>query len=235
MSAQSQFKKPAGRAVPPQNYRARLIRLVHVGRRELKLDEASYRAILQAQAGIASSSDGSALQLQAVVDYMVRQGFKIASKSKVVSSRKAVVKGRQIGVTAALGAVALASDPESRKARAMWLTLHEIGQVRDPSEAALLAYARRQTGVQRMEWVVDMVPVLEPLKAWLLRSMPQALNSYLREPASTWAGHMDSIWHENWQQAVTRLRGALERRLVQLVDEYVDLWHLVQSAREKQQ
>ncbi|MCY1381598.1 hypothetical protein D9M69_695250 [compost metagenome] len=86
-----------------------------------------------------------------------------------------------------------------------------------------------------MEWVVDMVPVLEPLKAWLLRSMPQALNSYLREPASTWAGHMDSIWHENWQQAVTRLRGALERRLVQLVDEYVDLWHLVQSAREKQQ
>ena len=235
MSAQPAIKPPAGHSAPPRDERARLIRLVHVGRRELGLDEDSYRAILQAQAGVSSSSDASARQLQAVVDYMKRQGFKVASKAPA-ASRKVVVKSRRTGVSTAhaqAGAVVLASDPESRKARAMWITLHEIGQVRDPSEAALLAYTRRQTGTERLEWVRDMVPVLEPLKAWLLRTMPQALNPYLQQPVSAWAEHMDAVWLENWQQAVTRLRSGLERRLVQLVDEYVDLWQLVQAAREQ--
>lgn len=233
MSAQPAIKPPAGRSAPPRDDRARLIRLVHVGRRELGLDEDSYRAILQAQAGVSSSSDASAKQLQAVVDYMKRQGFKVASKAPA-ASRKVAVKSRRTGVSTAhaqAGAVVLASDPESRKARAMWITLHEIGQVRDPSEAALLAYARRQTGVDRMEWVRDMVPVLEPLKAWLLRSMPQVISPYLRQPVSEWAAHMDPIWRENWKQAVTRLHTGLQKGRVQLVDEYVDLWQLVKSFR----
>lgn len=233
MSALPAQKQPARRAPPPaKDDRARLIRLVHVGRRELGLDDASYRAILQAQAGVTSSSEASAKQLQVVVDFMKRQGFKIASKGPA-AARKVLVKGRQAGVASASAAVTLASDPESRKARAMWITLHEIGQVRDPSEAALLAYARRQTGSQRLEWVRDMVPVLEPLKSWLLRAMPQALNAYLCTPAGTWAGHMDPIWAQNWKQAVTRLHSGLERGLVQLVDEYVDLWNLVKAAREQ--
>ena len=171
MSALPAFKQPAGRAAPSRDDRARLIRLVHVGRRELGLDEESYRAVLQAQAGVSSSSLASVKQLQAVVDFMKRQGFKVSSKAPA-ATRKVLVKGRQTGVSTALAAadaVVLASDPEARKARAMWITLHEIGQVRDPSEAALLAYARRQTGVERMEWMRDMVPVLEPLKSWLLR------------------------------------------------------------------
>jgi len=233
MSALPTFKQPDRRAsAPARDDRARLIRLVHVGRRELGLDDASYRAILQAQAGVTSSSLASSKQLQAVVDYMKRQGFKIASKAPA-ASQKVLVKGRRSGVSTVHGAVVLASDPQSRKARAMWITLHEIGQVRDPSEAALLAYARRQTGVERLEWVPDMVPVLEPLKSWLMRSIPQALNAYLCTPVGTWAGHMSPIWLENWQQAVTRLRSGLERGLTQLVDEYVDLWALVKAAREQ--
>jgi hypothetical protein len=45
---------------------------------------------------------------------------------------------------------------------------------------------------------------------------------------------MDPTFHENWKHAVTRLRSGLERRLTQLVDEYVDLWVLVKTAREQQ-
>lgn len=235
MSAQPAYKQPAGRTAPARDERARLIRLVHVGRRELGLDEDAYRAILMAQAGVSSSSDASAKQLQAVVDYMKRQGFKIAVKGGS-SRNQVVVKSRRIGVStaaAAARAVVLASDAESRKARAMWITLHEIGQVRDPSEAALLAYTRRQTGSQRLEWVSNMVSVLEPLKSWLLRSMPQVVTPYLRAPVSTWAGHMDSIWHENWKQAVTRLQFGLQAGHVQLVDEYVDLWQLVKASWEQ--
>ena len=116
MSALPAFKQSAGRAVPPRDDRARLIRLVHVGRRELGLDEGAYRAILQAQGGVASSSHASVKQLQAVVDYMKRQGFKVSSKAPAASRKVVVVKGRRTGVSTALAAVAagpvvLASDP----------------------------------------------------------------------------------------------------------------------------
>ncbi|MFN3494211.1 MAG: phage protein GemA/Gp16 family protein, partial [Hydrogenophaga sp.] len=112
-------------------------------------------------------------------------------------------------------------------ARAMWLTLHAIGQVRDPSEAALLAYTRRQCKVDRLEWVEDPIPLIESLKARLLRSLPEKVTPYLREPARDWAAHMDEVWHENWSRCVGHLRLGLERRNVQLLDEWVALWELV--------
>ncbi|MGS5089029.1 gp16 family protein [Hydrogenophaga sp. A37] len=226
MQAQPKPYVSARRPNAASDNRARLIRLVHVARRDLRLDEETYRSVLRAQGG-ESSANMNAAQLQKAVDAMKAMGFKVASKAKPAGRvRKAPTAAR----AAQPGAVVLAGDAESRKARAMWLTLHAIGQVRDPSEAALLAYARRQTGVDRMEWVSDMVPVLEPLKAWLLRSLPQVLAPYLREPAKTWASHKDAIWHDNWLQAVRRLVYGLEKRHVQLVDEYTDLWQLAQSA-----
>lgn len=224
MSAQAQ-PRPAPRAAAQLgNERARLIRLVHVGRRELKLGEEDYRQLLLSEGGADSSAAMSVGQLQRVVDYMKRNGFKVATKAKAARPARSRSTGRQNGMEPA---VHLASDPESRKARAMWLTLHAIGQVRDPSEAALLAYVLRQSKVERMEWVRDMVPVLESLKAWLLRSMPAVVLPYLKEPASVWAAHMDAIWHENWDRAVGHLRYGIQSGHVQLVDQWVDLWQLV--------
>jgi phage gp16-like protein len=229
MQAQTKHPVSARRPAPAGDNRARLIRLVHVARRDLRLDEETYRSVLRAQGG-ESSAKMSVAQLLKAVDAMKSMGFKVASKG-TASGRPALSQSRRSGGSGAVaGPVVLASDAESRKARAMWLTLHSIGQVRDPSERALLAYARRQTGVERMEWVQDMVPVLEPLKKWLLRSLPQALAPYLREPATAWAAHKDAIWHDNWLQAVRRLAYGLEKRHVQLVDEYTDLWQLAQSA-----
>lgn len=197
--------------------RARLIRLVHVGRRELKLNEDEYRTILQAQGGSSSCASMSLPKLRQVLDYLRAQGFKVkvASKAKPTGQR----------------AVALASDPESRKARAMWLTLHAIGQVRDPSETALLAYTKRQTGVERMEWIVDMVPVLESLKAWLLRSLPGKVRPYLLRASRSWAPHMPDAWHKNWDQAVRRLNLVMEKGNSQVIDEWVDLWELIVSQK----
>lgn len=230
MQAQPKPHVSARRPAPASDNRARLIRLVHVARRDLRLDEETYRSVLRAQGG-ESSADMNAAQLQKAVDAMKSMGFKVASKAtgRAAPSRGSRRSGGS-GAAAVAGPVVLASDAESRKARAMWLTLHSIGQVRDPSEGALLAYARRQTGMDRMEWVRDMVPVLEPLKAWLLRSLPQVLAPYLRAPAKNWAAHKDAIWHDNWLQAVRRLVYGLEKRHVQLVDEYTDLWQLAQSA-----
>jgi phage gp16-like protein len=210
-TASSRHRQPNG----PVDNRARLVKLVHVGRRELGLGEESYRTILRQKGEADSASNMNAAQLQRVVDYMKTLGFKVTSKAKAGAPARPVK---------------LADDAQSRKARAMWLTLHAIGQVRDPSEAALQAYAQRQTGAQRLEWVSDMVPVLEPLKAWLLRSLPGVVLPYLQRPVMGWAGHMQPAWLENWTNAVSSLGAARQSGKVQIVDEWVSLWELISSA-----
>lgn len=222
MSAQPAIKPQT--PAPRVDFRTRLVKLVHVGRRELRLDEDLYRTILREKGGANSAGDMNAAQLQRVVDEFKRLGFKVANKAKIGGT--VLAKGRRTGVAT----VTLAADRQSRKARAMWLTLHAIGQVRDPSEAALLAYAKRQCKVDRLEWVQDTVPLLESLKAWLLRSMPAVVKPYLQQPVEAWAGHMSPLWRENWGSAVHRLRVAMERGNVQIVDEWVDLWQLINQA-----
>lgn len=221
MSAQPAVKPkaPAQRA----DNRARLIKLVHVARRDLKLDEDFYRNILLTKGGANSAGDMNAAQLQCVVDEFKRLGFKVANKAKAGGTL--VVKARRTGVT-----TALAADAQSRKARAMWLTLHAIGQVRDPSEAALLAYAKRQCKVDRLEWVQDTVPLLESLKAWLLRSMPNNVLPYARRPVEDWAGHMPPLWRHNWDQAMRSMQLARNKGHVQILDQWLDLWQLINQA-----
>ncbi|MDP3322382.1 MAG: regulatory protein GemA [Hydrogenophaga sp.] len=231
MSAQPQ-PKTAPRAAPQGNERARLIRLVHVGRRELNLDDAAYRTILQAQGGAASSAAMSVGQLQRVVDYMKRQGFKVATKAKSAQPVRVFQKSRRVGLTWAAGeAVKLASDPESRKARALWLMLHDVGAVRDPSEAALLAYAQRQAGVERLEWVQDMKRIIEPLKAWALRSLPAFVLPFLQRDITTWAGHMSPAWRENWRLAVEPLLSRAPISQAQKLHALIAAWELISSAQ----
>jgi phage gp16-like protein len=211
--------KRAPSATPSSDARSRLIVLLHVARRELRLDEASYRAILSAKTGKDSAADLSLPQLQAVLDYLKTTGFKVKSSKPAAARHNAPAQ-------------TLASDPESRKARAMWLTLHAIGEVRDPSEAALQAYARRQCKVDRLEWVKDPFPLIESLKSWCLRSLPAVVEPYLQRPVEEWAGHMRPTWRANWHQAVLRLKTGRGYGRVQLLDEWVDLWHLIQSTKE---
>jgi phage gp16-like protein len=232
MSAQPQ-PKTAPRAAQPVNERARLIRLVHVARRELSLDDAAYRTILQAQGGAASSASMSVGQLQRVVDYMKRQGFKVSTKAKSAQPVRVLQKSRRVGLTWAAGeAVKLASDPESRKARALWLMLHDIGAVRDPSEAALLAYAQRQAGVERLEWVQDMKRIIEPLKAWALRSLPAFVLPFLQRDVTSWAGHMSPAWRENWRRAVEPLLSGAPISQAQKLHSLIGAWELISSAQK---
>lgn len=62
-------------------------------------------------------------------------------------------------------------DPMSRKIRALWLSLADVGKVVDRSEKALLAFVKRQTGKDRLEWctMADKDKVIEALKAWTIR------------------------------------------------------------------
>lgn len=144
------------------NDKPRLIKLLHVARRDLQIDEDTWRAMLLEQTGKRSSKDLTLQQLERVLGHLKTRGFKVRKPVDAKPRREQ----RPLDTAA-----------DSKKARAVWLLLAEIGAVRDPSEAALNAYVRRQAGVDDLRWVQDMGPVIEGLKAWAARLLPQALQT----------------------------------------------------------
>ncbi len=74
----------------------------------------------------------------------------------------------------------LANSPEARMVRGLWLLLHRLGEVRNPSEAALAAYVKRMAKVDDLNWAgYRMEPLIESLKAWAARALPAALERRL--------------------------------------------------------
>lgn len=59
------------------NETKRLLTLVHVGRRELGLDDEDYRALLESVTGSRSAKGLKATQLEAVITVMKGLGFKV--------------------------------------------------------------------------------------------------------------------------------------------------------------
>lgn len=155
--------------------RATLIRLVHVAKRELvqlgRLDEDSYRATLARIAGKSSSAELDVSELTKVLDYFKGIGFKVRSK-----------KAPPLETPSR----ALALDAESRKVRALWLFLHELGVVKNPSEEALAGYVKRLTGVDALQWTdaAQAERLIESLKKWAMRFLPKIVAS-LADQAKT--------------------------------------------------
>lgn len=144
-------------AAPASGERTRLIRLIHVGKRELNLDDADYRAVLQRFGKASSSADLSIPALRDVLEHLKKSGFQVRPKSP--------------GKASAKPSRPQADDAQSRKIRALWLELHAAGKVRDPSEAALAAFVRRMAKVDALQWLnsTQAAKVIEELKKWLNR------------------------------------------------------------------
>jgi phage gp16-like protein len=114
--------------------RVSMIRLIHVARRDLALDDGAYQAIIQAQTGgKTSSADCSLEELDAVLAHMRRSGFRVRH-AKTAKSRK------------------IDTSAQAKKVRAIWLLLFQIGEVRDPSESALASYCKRIAKVDDLHW-----------------------------------------------------------------------------------
>ena len=94
--------------------RQRLIRLIHVAKRDLSMDDDTYRAILLRFGKKASSADLTIPELEKVLEHLKRSGFKVRSKAKPAQAKPSRP---------------LAQDGESKKIRALWLFLHELGAV----------------------------------------------------------------------------------------------------------
>lgn len=148
--------------------RARYIKLIHVARRDLeragRLDEPGYRDILRAASNGRHDSTASMsyTQLKAAFERFQQAGFQ---------SRSAAGQRRQ------------AVTPDASKIRALWLFLHVLGAVKDPSEKALAAYVKRIAKVDDLHWAsgraVD--TLIETLKKWAMRSLPAAVAALRQE------------------------------------------------------
>lgn len=130
--------------------RQRLIRLIHVAKRDLALDDDSYRAILQRIGKKASAADLAVPELEKVLEHMKRSGFKVRSKK---------------------GDRPQASDDQSKMIRGLWLELAGMEVVRNSSEAALGAFVKRMAKVDTLQWLSteQASQVIEHLKEWLGR------------------------------------------------------------------
>ncbi|MGO1073189.1 gp16 family protein [Lysobacter sp. CA199] len=133
--------------------RKQLITLIHVAKRELKLDEETYRMALVTGGGHASCADMTDAGLKRALAHFRSRGF-------VARSGRSGDDRRQ------------ANDPQSRKIRSLWLQLHAVSAVRNSSEAALGAFVKRMTGIDTLNWLntEQASRVIEELKAWLHRT-----------------------------------------------------------------
>lgn len=143
---------------------------VQIARKELGLADDDYRMILSRLTGHSSSADCSDADLGRVLDEFKAKGW----TPKVVAGGK--LRGREgkviIDDPLAPHRHRPADHPSAKKARALWLSLWNLGEVRDPSESALESFARRQLKVERLQWAdqAQVYKLIEALKAMAERA-----------------------------------------------------------------
>ncbi|MBF0802914.1 MULTISPECIES: gp16 family protein [unclassified Neisseria] len=138
--------------------KARLIKLIHVAKGQLMMDDAAYRTLLaNASRGKTSSKALSVDELEWVLRQLKAQGFVVATKAQAKQDKP------DIPVYDAGGQI--------RKIRALWLQLHAMGEVRNASELSLARFVKRMTGVDYHGWLDadNASKVIEHLKQWVVR------------------------------------------------------------------
>lgn len=125
--------------------------------KSLGMDDDARRDMLQSVIGKPSSKDLTPREWSKVLDHINKlTGF-------------APKQSRKIDTSA-----------EASKVRAIWLLLHQLGEVRDPSEKALASYCKRIAKVDDLHWAGAKIHVLiETLKKWAQRKFPAALDARL--------------------------------------------------------
>ncbi|MCH7304338.1 MULTISPECIES: regulatory protein GemA [Acinetobacter] len=134
------------------NKKLNLIKLIHVAKNKLGLDDDVYRDILKSTTGKDSSKLLTPAQLEAVLDRLKQLGFTIESKNKDDFKN-------------------LANDAQSKLIRHLWLQLHAAGAVKNGSEIALAKFVENRVDVSALQFMsskhADMI--INHLRQWCKR------------------------------------------------------------------
>lgn len=132
-------------------YRRSMLAKINIARHQLSIDEDDYRQIVFDETGRTSLKECSEPQLDKVLGRMKALGFKPLPRP---------------------GGKPTAAHPMARKARALWISLHHLGVVHNPSEQALEAFAKRQLGCEKLVWArqSDAYRLIEALKSMATRA-----------------------------------------------------------------
>ncbi|ATD64872.1 gp16 family protein [Neisseria weixii] len=140
----------------------RLIRLIHVAKTQLMMADSDYRALLaNISCGKTSSTKLGIAELELVLRAMKAKGFVVTTKQN--STAKPDIKVRPAHK---------AVEAQIKKIRALWLELHQMGEVRSASELSLAKFMKRMTGVDYHGWLDsdNASKVIEYLKKWQKRA-----------------------------------------------------------------
>lgn len=124
------------------------IAAIHVAKKELGLDDETYRSFLHMVVGKTSTKDMSPAEHGRVLDAMVARG---AGQKKHTQTL---------------------AGPYGAKLQALWLSGWNLGLVRNNDDQALLAFVRSQTGIDHTRFLRDTKDArkaVEGLKKWLER------------------------------------------------------------------
>lgn len=119
---------------------------IHVARKQLGLDDDTARDLYARVTGKRSLRDMSAGEQDRVVQELRRQGFKTAKKGL--------------------------EGPFAKKLQALWIAAWNLGVVEDNSDAALLAFVKRQTNIDHTRFLLDAedaAKAVDAIKGWVSR------------------------------------------------------------------
>ena len=138
---------------------------IHVAKKQLGLDDETYRAVLVRVTGKASSKEMSEAERGRVLEEFRRLGF-----SNPPLSPKAATSppqgGRQTSPRRRL------EGKYAGKLQSLWIAAWNLGIARSRHDKALIAFVRRQTGIDHVRFVRDQddaAKAIEALKGWLAR------------------------------------------------------------------
>lgn len=133
----------------------KLIQLIHIAKSQLALDDSTYRANLTQLTGKDSTKAMTIAELRKVFEDLKTKGFKTTPAKSTKFKRDS----------------SMAGDNQSKLIRHLWLSLHDLGEVKNSSEQALAKYVERQTGVSALQWLTmsQASQVIESLKKWEMR------------------------------------------------------------------
>ncbi|PWE52132.1 GemA protein [Metarhizobium album] len=130
------------------------IAAIHVAKKQLGLDDDTYRAKLVLITGKASTKEMTEGERQEVLTELRRDGFQPKSTARRPDGRQKLT-GKFAG-----------------KLQALWIGAYNLGIVPDRDDAALIGFVRRQTHIDQVRWLhhgEDANKVIEALKARMAR------------------------------------------------------------------